>query len=112
MIRRLEKMVQPKHEVIVGSAGRRSGLEQVEQTLAEATGPAIGQPIRRADVTAVFLEKVLEGERGRPDVRIGGMQVDKQAKDSGAARWPGREGIDVQQVIARGEPELADCFFF
>ena len=53
----------------------------------------------------------MEGLAGQPDARHGRVQIIKDTQDASTTRGAGREGIDVQQVIAFVPRQVASLLF-
>src|SRR6266542_2716413 len=65
----------------------------------------------QASLGAVAGQQDRERVRRDPDARLARVDVEEQTQDARAVGGPRRKGIDVQQVVACLETELARGFF-
>src|SRR5262249_4730480 len=108
----LEEIVEAEHEGVESRAARAARANQLAEAVQEAFAPALAVLAGQADFLGVALEQ--DGKRvGRhPHSRIGRVDVDEDAQQSLTIGRAIRERIDVQQVVARRNPQSARRLFF
>src|ERR1700738_2737009 len=110
MVAGLQEVMETQHKVVVDGAPAAAGLKDAQEPLSKTPGPALGKEIGQADRAAVLCKQFVESFRGHPNTWVRRMDVHVKSQDAIAFRGTGREGVDVQQVIASAQAKLARRF--